>query len=154
MDATELSWHAAYPPPKSPKCGGMTPSEVLSLLRSADGGEPKTFALIDLRRNDHEGGTIRGSMNLPAQSLYPSIPTVYSILRAAGISTVIWFCGSSRGRGTRAAGWFKDYIEDQKDDKMCSVVLLGGIKGWVAAGEEYISYIDEYNPGRWGQKQG
>ncbi|CCF37233.1 hypothetical protein CH063_08619, partial [Colletotrichum higginsianum] len=96
-----------------------------------------------------EGGTIRGSINLPAQTLYPSIPTLYSLFQAAGVSTVIWYCGSSRGRGTRAAGWFNDYLVDQKDDKMRSVVLFGGIRGWVAAGEEYISYVDEYDPAKW-----
>lgn len=34
---------------------------------------------------------------------------------------------------------------------MKSVVLLGGIKGWVAAGEEYTAYVDEYDAAKWGQ---
>ena len=58
---------------------------------------------------------------------------------------------SSRGRGTRAAGWFSDYIQDREDVKMKSVVLLGGIKGWVAAGDEYTAYVDEYDAAKWGQ---
>ncbi|KAK6207851.1 hypothetical protein QIS74_12932 [Colletotrichum tabaci] len=152
MSATEVPWHAIYPPPKNPNHGGMTPSEVMSAIKCSDSSGPKNLVLVDLRRNDRGGGTIRGSINLPAQTLYPSIPTLYSLFQAAGVSTVIWYCapqGSSRGRGTRAAGWFNDYLVDQKDDKMSSVVLLGGIKGWVAAGEEYISYVDEYDPAMW-----
>ncbi|KFA81523.1 hypothetical protein S40288_09045 [Stachybotrys chartarum IBT 40288] len=98
-----------------------------------------------------QGGTIRASINLPAQSLYPSIPTVYSMFRAAGVRTVVWYCMSSRGRGTRAAGWFSDYIADQGNAEMKSIVLQGGIKGWVAAGEEYTAYMDEYDPAQWGQ---
>lgn|SRR5687767_10985860 len=40
-----------------------------------------------------QGGTIRGSINLPAQSLYPSIPKLYSIFHAASVDTIIWYCG-------------------------------------------------------------
>ena len=40
-----------------------------------------------------QGGTIRGSLNLPAQSLYPSIPTLYAVLSAARVEKVIWYCG-------------------------------------------------------------
>lgn len=61
--------------------------------------------------------------------------------------------GSSRGRGTRAAGWFSDYIADQKNDEMSSVILLGGIKGWVASGKEYTNYMDEYDPAEWDEMQ-
>ena len=39
-----------------------------------------------------QGGMIRGSINLPAQSLYPTIPTLYSIFKAAGLRKIIWFC--------------------------------------------------------------
>lgn len=34
---------------------------------------------------------------------------------------------------------------------MKSVVLLGGIKGWVAAGDEYTAYVDEYDAVKWEQ---
>jgi arsenical-resistance protein 2 len=40
-----------------------------------------------------QGGTIHGSLNLPAQSLYYSLPTVYDLCDAANINTVIWYCG-------------------------------------------------------------
>lgn len=53
----------------------------------------KDYVLVDLRRNDHEGGTIKGSLNLPAQSLYYSLSTVYNLLRAGGVKYIIWYCG-------------------------------------------------------------
>ena len=86
------------------------------------GGGVRDFVLVDLRRVDHEvrrnpppcvlpplalagrccchfavdiyqqGGTIRGSINLPAQSLYPTLPTLYSVLKAASVRKVIWYC--------------------------------------------------------------
>ena len=50
--------------------------------------------------------------------------------------------GSSRGRGTRAAGWFDDYIQDRKDPVMKSMTLEGGIKGWFCAGDDYVQFMD------------
>lgn len=47
-----------------------------------------------------------------------------------------------RGRGTHAGVWLSDYIVDQKNENMNSVIFLGGIKGWLAAGEGYTSDMD------------
>lgn len=57
--------------------------------------------------------------------------------------------GSSRGRGTRAAAWFKDYIVSQKDTTMESLYLEGGIKGWAKAGDVYVSFVDGYEASVW-----
>jgi len=40
-----------------------------------------------------QGGTIRGSINLPAQSLWPTIPTLYEVFKAAGLRRIVWYCG-------------------------------------------------------------
>lgn len=40
-----------------------------------------------------QGGTIRGSINLPAQTLYPTIPTIYSLLSQSPVKEVVWYCG-------------------------------------------------------------
>jgi len=61
--------------------------------------------LVDLRKTDYQRGTIHSSVNLPAQSLYHTIPSLYGIFKAARVGSVIWYCGSSRGHGTRAAGF-------------------------------------------------
>ncbi|CAP91924.1 hypothetical protein E8E15_010339 [Penicillium rubens] len=145
--STELPWHAAYPAPR-----GAAPSisreELVQWIR--DGKQAgKDFILVDLRRTDYEGGTIQGSLNLPAQSLYPTIPTLYSLVSNSSVKYVIWYCGSSAGRGTRAAGWFADYLEDQQDTEVKSLVLSGGIKGWAAAGPEYTSLMTEYDASVW-----
>ena len=116
----------------------------------------------------HQGGTIRGSLNLPAQSLYPSLPTLYAIVKAAKIPRVIWYCdesllactmhfasplmsskGSSRGRGSRAAGWFQDLLTEKGDHDIVSLVLVESIAGWAKGGAEYTKWIDEYDPEIW-----
>lgn len=68
---------------------------------------------------------------------------------AYGEKALLIYIGSSRGRGTRAAGWFADRIEEQRDSSLRSLVLEGGIKGWVGAGPEYTELMDGYEEGVW-----
>jgi arsenical-resistance protein 2 len=57
--------------------------------------------------------------------------------------------GSSRGRGVRAANWFAEYLEEQRDMTIKSLVLEGGIKGWATAGKDYTQLMDEYDELKW-----
>lgn len=41
-----------------------------------------------------QGGTIENSVNLPAQSFYTVREAVYDLMHAAGIKTVISYCGT------------------------------------------------------------
>ena len=42
-----------------------------------------------------QGGTIVGSLNLPAQSFYYGLPTLYNLVVAAGVEKVLFYCGES-----------------------------------------------------------
>ncbi|KAF8859769.1 Rhodanese-like protein [Acephala macrosclerotiorum] len=144
---SEQPWHAAYPAPKT-SASSITREELISWMKA--GKHPAMhFVLVDLRRTDFEGGTIRGSINLPAQSLYMTIPSLYTLFLEAEVTEVIWYCGSSKGRGTRAAGWFADYLKEQNDRMMESLVLEGGLKGWATAGDEYVKLMDGYDAAVW-----
>ncbi|KAL2021836.1 hypothetical protein VTK56DRAFT_6610 [Thermocarpiscus australiensis] len=145
--APAAPWYAAYPAPES-ETSFIPRGQVLEMLKTSPLGS-RDFVLVDLRRNDFEGGTIRGSINLPAQSLYLTLPTVYAMFKAAGIHKVIFYCGSSRGRGSRAASWLADHIDKANDKEMKSLALLEGIKGWAAAGDEYVAWMDEYDAAVW-----
>ncbi|KAL4791557.1 Rhodanese-like domain-containing protein [Aspergillus venezuelensis] len=150
---TEQPWHASFPAPISDP-EALPAQTVLSWLQ--DGTESRKpgidFLLIDLRRTDHEGGTIKGSLNLPAQSLYYTLPTLYILVTSAGVKDVAFYCGSSAGRGTRAAAWFADYIKEQGGEKKVkSWKLEGGIKGWVKGGEEYTKFMEVYDKAHWGK---
>ncbi|KAK4151152.1 Rhodanese-like domain-containing protein [Chaetomidium leptoderma] len=145
--AAPAPWYAAYPAPKS-EVVTISREEVLEMLKAAP-VDKRDFVLVDLRRNDFEGGTIRGSINLPAQSLPLTLPTVYAVCKAAGARKVIFYCGSSAGRGSRATGWLADHIADQQDKDMKSLALAGGIKGWVAAGGEFVEWMDGYDAAVW-----
>ncbi|KAL1961048.1 hypothetical protein VTO42DRAFT_4936 [Malbranchea cinnamomea] len=152
---SDTPWHAAFPAPQA-TAATVSRAEVLQWLRERKARGPDgpavDFVLVDLRRADHEGGTISTSINLPAQSLYPSLPVLYNVFKQAGVKKVVFYCGSSRGRGTRAGGWLADYIQSQGGEAetgLQSLVLEGGIKGWVAAGADYVEMMDGYDASVW-----
>ncbi|KAL4803441.1 Rhodanese-like domain-containing protein [Aspergillus unguis] len=149
--STEQPWHASFPSPRTTDPASLPAETVLRWLQEGTRKPGSDFLLIDLRRNDHEGGTIKGSLNLPAQSLYPSLPTLFKLVKGAGVRDVAFYCGSSQGRGTRAAGWFADYLADQgvAESEVKSWKLEGGIKGWVKGGEEYTRLMDGFEKGHW-----
>ncbi|KAK3377628.1 Rhodanese-like domain-containing protein [Podospora didyma] len=138
-----------YPAPKT-EAATISREEVLGLLKaSAAAPTRRDFILVDLRRTDFEGGTIRGSINLPAQSLYPTLPAIYGVFKAAGLTKVIFYCGSSRGRGARAAGWLADYLASVGETEMQSLALFEGVRGWANAGGAFVAWMDEYDEAVW-----
>ncbi|KAI5785143.1 Rhodanese-like domain-containing protein [Pyronema domesticum] len=147
--ATEAPWHAAFPKPKA-QAEFISREDTLALFSSAKPG--KDFILVDVRRTDFEGGTIKNSVNFPAHSFYHIREAVYDLVKAAGVKTVISYCGSSNGRGPRVAGWLQDTINEKGDDSIKSVAMTGGIKGWAKAGEEYTSQMVGYEKEAWETK--
>lgn len=73
---------------------------------------------------------IKTSINLPAHTIYPSRSDLARTL--SRYDQVITFCGSSQGRGPRAAGWLRDAMK-QGGYKTEVLVMEGGIKGFVKA---------------------
>ncbi|KAI4127668.1 MAG: hypothetical protein LQ341_006770, partial [Variospora aurantia] len=56
----------------------------------------------------------------------------------------------SEERGTRAAGWFDDFIQDRKgSESVQSLVLEGGITGWANAGPDYVAWMVDYDADFW-----
>jgi len=115
--------------------------------------------LVDLRRNDFQGGTIRGSINIPAEGFPLNLSTLYRLCVAgdglAIISRIVFYCGSSTGRGPRCAGWFQDYSteravrEGHPGAGPQVFTLEGGIKDWVKGGSVFTDHMDGYIPEYW-----
>ncbi|EQB53132.1 hypothetical protein CGLO_07178 [Colletotrichum gloeosporioides Cg-14] len=132
--ATETPpWWAAFPAPKA-KSLEVEADEVMALLeaRAAAGPDsPRDFLLVDVRRNDWEGGTISTSINFPAQTLYQTRPVIHELC-------------SSNGRGPRSANWLQDYFDDVGETAVQAVILKGGIKSWVRKyGGRMMDWYDE-----------
>jgi arsenical-resistance protein 2 len=82
------SWSDAFP---APRCIApiLSREEALSNLSSPD------LLIVDVRRADYEGGTIRGSLNLPAHSFYMNRGALYDLCKRAGVKQVAFYCGKS-----------------------------------------------------------
>lgn len=88
-------WFSEFPEPVSTPTK-IQSSEVYSLLEDRDAPDqerPHTFLLIDTRRTDCVGGTIKGSINLPAHSFYWSRKMLFDLCRQAGVGRVVFYCG-------------------------------------------------------------
>jgi arsenical-resistance protein 2 len=165
----EAPWWAAFPEPSS-RPDNIESAEVFQLLeeQTKSSSKPRDFLLVDVRRTDWTGGTVESSINLPAQSFYPTRKIVYDLCKQAGIKRVIFYCGqlstiiniavcacsfrsllpgSSNGRGPRCAAWMQDFINDAGDATMQSLVMKGGIRGWVKTYEG--RRMDGYDAKAW-----
>ncbi|KZO91635.1 hypothetical protein CALVIDRAFT_541675 [Calocera viscosa TUFC12733] len=129
-DVKPKEWYEAFPEP-SWDTPTVTAKELVELMKTKKAGVD--YIVIDLRRTDFEIGFIRGAVNLPAHSLYPTLPTVVTLLR--NIPKVIFHCQSCKAvsRGTRGAGWYKDALTKEGITTSQSLVLEGGIVGFLAA---------------------
>lgn len=118
-------------------------------------------------------GTIKSSINLPAQSFYQSRKVLLELCDRANIREVIFYCGgptyitspfsrhishiahigASNGRGPRCAAWMQDYIDDiskfGRKTNLKVFTLKGGIKGWVKDFEGAL--VDGFVEGYWEQ---
>ena len=69
---------------------------------------------------------VRGAVNIPAHGFYPCRKTWVEVLGRTPL--VIFYCGSSNGRGPRVAGWFQDTLDEvgRKDSE--AIVLPVGLR--------------------------
>lgn len=80
------SWTDAFPAPRTTS-PILTREQALSDLSSTE------LLIVDVRRTDYEGGAIRGSINLPAQSFYMNRGVLYELCKRAGVKKVAFYCG-------------------------------------------------------------
>jgi arsenical-resistance protein 2 len=80
------SWTDAFPAPRT-TAPILTREEALSSLSSPD------LLIVDVRRTDYEGGTIKGSINLPAHSFYLNRGVLYDLCKRADVKKVAFYCG-------------------------------------------------------------
>ncbi|KAJ9156416.1 hypothetical protein NKR23_g813 [Pleurostoma richardsiae] len=78
----------------------LSAAELSKLLLAEQSNDP-TIAVIDVRDDDHIGGHIKGSMNVPSRTLDAMLPTLIRKLRNK--KTVVFHCALSQQRGPSAA---------------------------------------------------
>ena len=145
MATSEQPWHAAFPEPTM--TAEVMPQRRVMMTLSM---KIASMLIIDVRRTDYEGGSIRGSLNIPAQGFWWNRGMLYELAYKADMEWVVFTCGSSSGRGPRCAAWFLDHVRNVAGDKDMGVMVLeGGIKGWVKAGPQYTRLMDGYREDYW-----
>lgn len=85
-DVSKPNWHDAFPGPRA-TAPIITREEALPSLGSDE------LLLVDVRRTDFEGGTIKGSINLPAHSFYMNRAVLFDLCKRAGVRKVAFYCG-------------------------------------------------------------
>jgi len=85
---------------------------------------------------------VRGAVNIPAHGFYPCRKTWLEVLGKAPL--VIFYCGSSNGRGPRVAGWFQDTLDDAGRKDSEAIVLAGGIKRWAEVQKDLTDSVHSF----------
>ena len=138
-------WHAAFPPP-------TLTAETMPARRAMQTLAMKisNLLIIDVRRTDYLGGSIRGSLNIPAQGFWWNRGMLYELAYKADIEWVVFTCGSSNGRAPRCAAWFLEHVRNVAEDQDMQVMVLeGGVKGWVRGGEQFTGLMDGFREEYW-----
>ncbi|KAH6908311.1 arsenite S-adenosylmethyltransferase [Coprinopsis sp. MPI-PUGE-AT-0042] len=127
--ALKRSWDA-YPEVKSTP-PPLTNDDVAKMMLETP-ADKRDFVVIDVRRNDHGGGHVRDSEQWAAQTFYDHRSELFE--KHKDKKSVIFYCGSSNGRGPRCTGWYQDYLDDRGEGATGTkaYVLQGGIKAWLA----------------------
>ncbi|KIM65517.1 hypothetical protein SCLCIDRAFT_472216 [Scleroderma citrinum Foug A] len=116
-------WWIAYPAPSS-NVPSLDCDDVATLVKNNE----EDYVVIDVRRADYAGGHVRGSEQRPAQTFYNELPGFHQTFREK--KHVIFYCGSSNGRGPRCAKWYQDYLNEVSDTHSKAYILSGGFKEW------------------------
>jgi arsenical-resistance protein 2 len=95
MDQGQPPWYAGLPEPT--RTAPPQKKEQLLMQFNILGDLLNAGTLfIDVRRTDYEGGAIRGSLNMPAQSFLNNMPTLFRLCKGDGVSVisrVVFYCG-------------------------------------------------------------
>jgi len=143
MASSNAPWHSAFPTPSfdSPR---ISVDDLVELIKTKKAGVD--YVVVDLRRSDFEGAFIKGAVNLPAHSFYPTLSTNIALL--SRIPKIVFHCQScsATGRGPRGAGWYAKGLKERGITTSQALVLDGGIKAFVAAHGEDETLVEKLPP--------
>jgi arsenical-resistance protein 2 len=126
-----------------------------------------SILLIDVRSEAFypHGGTIRGSLHIPARGFWWNRGVVYELAYKADVE---WVCfvglddeddedeggGKTVSRAEVCAGWFADHVRGTVGDgDMQILVAEAGLEGWVQGGEGFVTLMDGFERGVWEERR-
>ncbi|KAJ3267887.1 hypothetical protein HDU76_011572, partial [Blyttiomyces sp. JEL0837] len=138
----EKNWWDDFPKTIS-KPEGWTREQVSALVKDPTKIPGKDYLVVDVRRADYVGGSVKGSINVHAQTFYPTLEEFVN--KHKHIPMVFFYCNSSNGRGPRCAAWYQDVLDAKGITSSRGMVLSGGIIGWVQAYGEDSTLTEAYD---------
>lgn len=124
----------------------MSAEELAALIKSKPAA--KQLVVIDVRDEDHEGGHIAGSVNVPSDSFY--IRQRELIEEYGDYERVVFHCMQSQIRGPRCASIYASQLDEQKHKAYSGTyVLTGGFLGWVYKYKDDPELLENFNPSFW-----
>ncbi|KAJ6499480.1 S-adenosyl-L-methionine-dependent methyltransferase [Mycena vulgaris] len=133
-------WWDAFPAVRATNVARIFPTDLAAMLRS--GGR---VAVIDVRGDDHSGGHVKGSHNVPAQKFHINLAALHA--QFAEAEAVVFYCGGSVGRGPRCAGWYQDFLDTNALVSPSVRILDGGIRAWMREYSEDLDLTEGYPRG-------
>lgn len=154
----------------------LSAAQVHDLLQAI---AEKRVLVVDVREDDHKGGHIPGSINMPAGTFHENVDKL--LKQATSADTVIFHCMFSQQRGPRTARMFAEALQAQAKQHQSSsssdstatadndakssdstlkqptvAVLTGGFKGWLKYARTHSDaqlrkkLIEKYDKKVWG----
>ncbi|KAJ3129739.1 hypothetical protein HK100_008445 [Physocladia obscura] len=137
----DKNWWDDFPTPASTHSLERWPRDkVAALMHESTLKNGADFLVVanattDVRRTDFGGGTVKGAINVHAQTFYLQLDEF--VAKYSTIPIIFFFCNSSSlsefkiGRGPRCAGWYQDALDAKNIKTSRAVILAAGIKGWI-----------------------
>ncbi|KAG0346736.1 hypothetical protein BG005_000571 [Podila minutissima] len=120
---------------------------VYQLVKDKTKVPGKDYLVIDVRGEDHVGGHVAGSLNLPLHELPERLPEL--IKEHADVPQLYFYCGQSYSRGPKGAAIWAEGQSEELASKQQVNVLEGGFVEWQKKYKEDRELVDNYDEEHW-----
>ncbi|KAF9116092.1 hypothetical protein BGX27_004889 [Mortierella sp. AM989] len=107
----------------------------------------KDYLVVDVRGEDHAGGHVAGSLNLPLHELPERLPEL--LKEHANVPQLYFYCGQSHSRGPKGAAiWTEGQSEELAATQQVNV-LKGGFVEWQRKYKDDSELVEDYDVEHW-----
>lgn len=111
----------------------ITPESLKEIILAEASIPEPSYAVIDVRDDDHIGGHIKDSINIPSQTLDAQLPTL--LRKLEGKRTVVFHCALSQQRGPSAALQYLREVQRAKEAEAANTQSDGAAEEAQRAGK-------------------
>ncbi|KAG9060797.1 hypothetical protein KI688_008878 [Linnemannia hyalina] len=120
---------------------------VYQLVKDKTKVPGKDYLIVDVRGEDHVGGHVTGSLNLPLHELPERLPELLE--EHADVPQLYFYCGQSHFRGPQGAAVWAEGQSEELAAKQQVYVLKGGFVKWQKKYKEDHELVENYDERHW-----